>query len=92
MKTLKDIAVTAFWIFVCCAISAGLLYSFAYWTATHTSISIVGITKAFEFGFPLLFFPTVFLVEFLYRRVQHLTSESNHGDETNEMRDTSDRN
>ena len=58
----------AFWVFVCLAIPTALLYPLALWAMKHTLISERTIGLAWSIGFALLFFPTAFAVDFLYRR------------------------
>jgi hypothetical protein len=64
-----------FWFFLCLAIPAALLYPFALWAAKHTLVSVDAIANSYMIGIALLFFPALFLVNFICCRfVLHQTS------------------
>jgi ABC-type uncharacterized transport system permease subunit len=81
MVLLKKIAQLVFWFFLWCAIPAALLYPLALWAAKHTLISEDALANSYIIGISLLFLPTGFLVDFLYRRfIRDRTAKSNHRD------------
>jgi hypothetical protein len=58
-----------FWIFLCAAIPAAVLYPLEIYLLTHTQISEEVLVQCYGAGICVLFLPTAFLVEFLYRRL-----------------------
>jgi hypothetical protein len=68
MHMLKKIASLVGWFTLWIAIPAASLYPFALWAAKHTDISGCTLTRSYIFAVCLLFFPTGFLVDFIYRR------------------------
>ncbi len=67
MRLLKQVAALVFWLFLFSAIPAILLYPFALWMARHTQISGHALTQGYIVAIGLLFFPTGFLIDFVYR-------------------------
>lgn len=57
-----------FWLTLWCVIPALLLYPFAIWMLTHTQYSVDFVIHSYEIGIAVLFLPSAFLVDFLYRR------------------------
>lgn len=69
-----------FWFFLWCAIPAALLYPLALWVGKHTLISEDALAHSYIIGISLLFLPTGFLVDFLYRRcIRDRTAKPNPG-------------
>jgi hypothetical protein len=68
MRLLKQIAALVGWFTLWSAIPALLLYPLALWVAKHTQISGVALAKSYVLTVALLFLPTGFLVDFIYRR------------------------
>ena len=80
MMLLRQIAQVVFWFFLWCAIPAALLYPVALWAAKHTVISEDALANSYIIGIGLLFLPTGFLVDFLYRRfIRDRTPKSDRG-------------
>jgi hypothetical protein len=69
MRLLKELAALVFWFTLWTAIPAALLYPLAIWTVDHTNISGDAIAKSYIFAIALLFLPTGFLVDVMYRRI-----------------------
>jgi len=67
MRLLKRLAVLVFWFFLWAAVPAALLYPFALWMEKHTRISGYAIAKGYVAAVCLLFLPTGFLIDFMYR-------------------------
>jgi len=67
MRLLKQLAVLVFWFFLWTAIPAALLYPLALWAARHTRISGYALAQGYIVGISLLFLPTGFLIDFIYR-------------------------
>jgi hypothetical protein len=67
MHLLKPLAVIVSWFLLWAAIPAVLLYPLAVWVAKHTRISGHALTQGYVVAICLLFFPTGFLIDFLYR-------------------------
>jgi hypothetical protein len=67
MRLLRQLAALVFWFFLWFAIPAALLYPFARWIAKHTRISVDALAHGYLVTVGLLFFPTGFLIDFLYR-------------------------
>jgi hypothetical protein len=68
MRLAKRIAINAGWFSLWFAIPAALLYPLALWMQKHTRLSEEWLEKSYLLGVSILFFPTGFLVDFLYRR------------------------
>ena len=72
MRLLRQLAALVFWFFLWLAIPAALLYPIALWMAKHTRISGNALAHCYIVAIGLLFFPTGFLIDFIYRRfVRH---------------------
>jgi hypothetical protein len=69
MRLLKQLAGLVFWFFLWTAIPAALLYPFALWIAKHTRISGYALAQGYAVAIGLLFLPTGFLIDFMYRHV-----------------------
>ena len=67
MRLLKQIATLVFWFFLWSVIPASLVYPFALWMAKHTQISPGALAQSYACAIALLFFPTGFLIDFMYR-------------------------
>ena len=67
MRLLKQLAVNVFWFFLWAAIPAALLYPIALWVEKHTRISDYALAQGYIVAISLLFLPTGFLVDFMYR-------------------------
>ena len=67
MRVLKQLAVLVFWFFLWTAIPAALLYPLALWMAKHTQISGHALAQGYGAAIALLFLPTGFLIDFMYR-------------------------
>ena len=67
MRVVKQLAVLVFWFFLWTAIPAALLYPFALWMAKHTQISGHALAQGYVAAIGLLFLPTGFLIDFMYR-------------------------
>jgi predicted PurR-regulated permease PerM len=67
MRLLKQLAVLVFWFFLWTAIPAALLYPFALWVEKHTRISGYAVAQGYVAAICLLFLPTGFLIDFMYR-------------------------
>jgi cytochrome c biogenesis protein CcdA len=68
LRVLAAIASTIFWFALWTAIAAALLYPAVLWMANHTQLSAYFLTQAYVIGIAVLFLPTGFLVDFVYRR------------------------
>jgi hypothetical protein len=66
MRLPKPLAVLVFWFFSV-AIPAALFYPFALWVAKHTRISGHALTQGYGAAISLLFLPTGFLIDYIYR-------------------------
>ena len=67
MRLLKQLVVLVFWFFLWAAIPAALLYPFALWMEKHTRISGYAVAQGYVAAICLLFLPTGFLIDFMYR-------------------------
>jgi hypothetical protein len=67
MRLLKQLAALVFWFFLWTAIPAALLYPFALWMAKRTQISGYALAQCYIIAISLLFLPTGFLIDFIYR-------------------------
>jgi hypothetical protein len=67
MRVLKQLSVLVFWFLLWTSIPAALLYPFALWAEKHTRISGYAVAQGYVFAICLLFLPTGFLIDFLYR-------------------------
>jgi len=67
MRVLKQLAVLVFWFFLWTAIPAALLYPLALWMAKHTQTSGHALAQGYVAAIGLLFLPTGFLIDFMYR-------------------------
>ena len=63
-----QLAELVFWFGLWAAIPAVLLYPLAKWAMIHTQVSPNMVVQGYGVGVALLFLPTGFLVDFLYRR------------------------
>jgi ABC-type uncharacterized transport system permease subunit len=68
MLLLAQIAQLIFWFALWAVIPAALLYPAALWMLLHTHYSFDLVTDDYIMGVCLLFLPTGFLVDFLYRK------------------------
>jgi hypothetical protein len=68
MRLLAQLAETVFWCALWVTIPAALLYPAMLWMLNHTHYSEYFLTKGYVIGIGVLFLPTVFLVDFLYRK------------------------
>jgi hypothetical protein len=68
MRLLAQIAETVFWFALWIAIPAALLYPATHWMLNHTHYSESFLTQSYIIGIGVLFLPTGFLVDFLYRK------------------------
>jgi hypothetical protein len=86
MRLLRQIAVLVFWFFLWAAIPASLLYPFALWMAKHTRISGHALAQDYLAAVALLFLPTGFLIDFMYRhflRDRHTSKSSDVTEDSN---------
>ena len=67
MRLLKPLAAIVFWMGLWISIPAVLLYPIALWLARHTQISGLGLGRSYMYALAGLFFPTAFLVDWVYR-------------------------
>ncbi len=67
MRVLNQLAVLVFWFFLWTAIPAALLFPLALWMAKHTRISGHALAQGYVAATVLLFLPTGFLIDFMYR-------------------------
>jgi hypothetical protein len=67
MRLLVQIAKSAFWFALWMTIPAALLYPAVLWMLNHTRYSEYWLIEGYLIGISVLFFPTGFLVDFLYR-------------------------
>ena len=77
VELLKIVAKFAGWATIWLGIPAVLLYPVALWVASHTSVSENHLVLGYGFGIAVLWIPTAFLVDFLYRRFALKRSNSN---------------
>lgn len=68
MRLLAQIAETVFWFALWITIPAGLLYPAVLWMLNHTQYSEHFLIQGYMIGIAVLFLPTGFLVDFLYRK------------------------
>jgi len=68
MRIFLIFAKEAGWFLLWALIPALLLYPIALWTANHSHLSMEAVTQGYAITVALLFFPSGFLVDFLYRR------------------------
>lgn len=68
MRLLKQLGALVFWFTLWAIIPAVALYRLALWAAIHTRISTYAITQSYIVAVGLLFLPTGFLVDYIYRR------------------------
>jgi hypothetical protein len=68
MRLLAQIAETVFWFALWITIPAALLYPAALWMLNHTHYSEYFLTQGYVIGIGVLFLPTGFLVDFLWRK------------------------
>jgi hypothetical protein len=68
MRLLTQLAALVFWLFLWTAIPAALLYPVAVWMGKHTRISGYAPTQSYGAAIGLLFLPTGFLIDFMFRR------------------------
>jgi hypothetical protein len=86
MRVLKQLAVLVFWFFLWTAIPAASLYPFALWVAKHTRISEYALAQGYIAAIGLLFLPTGFLIDFIYRhfvRDRHASKSQDVTDDPN---------
>ena len=69
MRLLKPLGVLVFWFFLWTAVPAAMLYPFALWVAKHTDISGYALARGYLAAISLLFLPTGFLIDFMYRHI-----------------------
>ena len=67
MRIAKGIAAIVFWFGLWIVIPAALLYPVMRWTILHTNISQKWMADLYITGIGVLFLPTAFLVDFVYR-------------------------
>jgi hypothetical protein len=67
-KLLGGIAESVFWFSLWAGIPAALLYPGARWMLIHTHYSESFLIQSYGISVSILFLPTGFLVDFLYRR------------------------
>ena len=68
MRLLAQIAEIVFWFALWTVIPAALLYPVVLWMLNHTHYSENFLIQGYLIGIGVLFLPTGFLVDFLYRR------------------------
>jgi hypothetical protein len=68
MRLLVQLAETVFWFALWITIPAALLYPAVLWMLNHTGYSEYFLIQSYIIGISILFLPTGFLVDFLYRR------------------------
>jgi multisubunit Na+/H+ antiporter MnhE subunit len=68
MRLLAQIAETVFWFTVWIVIPAALLYPAVLWMLIHTHYPEHSLILGYGIGIGVLFMPTGFLVDFLYRK------------------------
>ena len=68
MRIAKEIAGIVFWLGLWIVIPAALLYPVVLWTTIHADVSDERIANPYIVGIGLLFLPTGFLIDFVYRR------------------------
>jgi hypothetical protein len=68
MRSLKGLAAAAAWFTLGSAIPATLLYPVVLWTAKHTNVLSDALTRSYILSVALLFLPTGFPVDMIYRR------------------------
>jgi hypothetical protein len=69
MRLLAQIAETVCWFALCITIPAALLYPAVLWMLNHTRYSEHFLIQAYTIGIGVLFFPSWFLVYFIYRKL-----------------------
>ena len=67
MRLLAQIAETVFWFVLWVAIPAALLYPAVLWMLNHSHYSEYVLIQAYVMGIAVLFLPTGFLVDSIYR-------------------------
>jgi hypothetical protein len=68
MRLLKQVGALVFWFTLWTATPAILLYPLALWMANHTRISAHALSQGYILAICLLFLPTGFLIDYIYRR------------------------
>jgi hypothetical protein len=68
MRLLAQIAETVLWFALWTTIPAALLYPAALWMLNHTHYSEHAVIQGYVIGIAVLFLPTGFLVDFLWRK------------------------
>jgi hypothetical protein len=68
MRVLAQIAETILWFALWLTIPAALLYPVALWMLNHTQYSESNLIWGYITGIAVLFWPTGFVVDFLYRK------------------------
>jgi hypothetical protein len=68
MRLLAQLAETVFWFALWITIPAALLYPAILWMLNHTHYSEHFLIQGYVIGIGVLFLPTGFLVDFLYRK------------------------
>jgi ABC-type dipeptide/oligopeptide/nickel transport system permease component len=68
MRLLAQIAETVFWCALWVTIPSVLLYPAMLWMLNHTHYSEHFLIQGYVIGIGVLFLPTAFLVDFLYRK------------------------
>ncbi len=68
MRLLSQIAASIFWFALWMGIPGALLYPVALWMLKHTQFSADFVGQGYVIAVAALFFPSAFLVDFLYRR------------------------
>jgi len=68
MGLLAQIAETVGWFALWATIPAALLYPAVLWMLNHTRYSEHFLIQGYAIGIGVLFFPTGFLVDFIYRK------------------------
>jgi hypothetical protein len=68
MRLLGQIAETVFWFALWTIIPAALLYPAVLWMLNHTHYSEYFLIQVYVMGIAVLFLPTGFFVDFLWRK------------------------
>jgi hypothetical protein len=69
MRLVKQLGAVVFWFSLWAAIPATLLYPLALWMVSHTRISARALAQSYAVAIGLLFLPTGFLIDHIYRRL-----------------------
>jgi hypothetical protein len=68
MRLLARLGETVFWLALWITIPAAMLYPATLWMLSHTHYSVHCLIQGYVIGIGVLFLPTGFLVDFLYRK------------------------